>query len=212
MWKWNNMKFVCPREVIEMRQGELKVLCVLGSPKKNGNTAKVLSWVEEEFRVRGHSVEHIHLDSLHLEGCSGCHLCQRDPDELVCSRPDKGIEVFRKMVDADAVVYATPLYCWDFTAQMKPFIDRHLCLSAGNSDPATHRSHVEGKRVALLVTAADHEGEGNTDLISEIFRRFSAYNKTEVAAELIVPFCTTPAALGEKQKARAREFAQAVTG
>ena len=87
---------------------------------------------------------------------------------------DAGVEVFGRMKEADAIVYATPLYCWGFTAQVKPLIDRHLCLATGYGDPSTHKSHIESKRVALLVTAAGQEGKGNSDLITEVFKRLGA--------------------------------------
>ncbi|MFH1069028.1 MAG: flavodoxin family protein [Candidatus Glassbacteria bacterium] len=190
----------------------MKVLCIQGSPRKNGNTATVLGWVEQELNSRGHAVEHLEIAGYGLEGCVGCYKCQLDPAELTCSRQDRGLEVFESMKEADAVIYATPLYCWGFSSQIKPFIDRHLCLSTGYGDPRTHRSHVDGKRVGLLVTAAGQEGKGNSDLIVEVFERLADYVKTDVVARLIVPSCTEPGDLGEKQRKKARAFAEAIAG
>jgi len=190
----------------------MKVLAINGSPRKKGNTARVLGWVEEELRSRGHEVEHVHIDDYKLEGCIGCYQCQEDPEVLYCTRPDAGVEIYGRMKASDAVVYATPLYCWGFTSQIKPLIDRHLCLSTGYGNPSTHKSHVEGRRVALLVTAAGDEGKGNTELLPEVFKRLADYVKTEVVAELIVPLCTEPAALGEEQRAKAVAFAGEIVG
>jgi multimeric flavodoxin WrbA len=190
----------------------MKILCILGSPRKKGNTAKVLGWVEEELRSRANEVEHLHIDDYRLECCAACYRCQENPDELVCSRKDKGVEIFRRMKKADVIIYATPLYCWDFTAQMKPFIDRHLCLSTGSEKPSTHRSHIENKKMALLVTAADKAGKGNTDLIEETFERLTRFTKSNFIARLIVPFCTTPDALGKEQLEKALSFADKIAG
>ncbi len=187
----------------------MKVLALLGSPRKNGNTARVLSWVEDKLKRDGHQVERLDVAALGLEGCAGCHLCQKSaPDELVCSRRDSGLEVFRKMIAADAIIYASPLYWFDFTAQIKSLIDRHLCLIRGGADnPATHYSQLEGKRLALLVTAYDQAGEGNSDLLSEMFRRMAAFCKAPVTAELVVPYCREPKDLGPMQKDSAERFA-----
>ncbi|HUU29475.1 MAG TPA: flavodoxin family protein [archaeon] len=190
----------------------MKVLCILGSPRKKGNTAKILGWVEEELRSRGHQVEHLHIADHKLEGCVACYKCQIDPDELECSRDDEGVEIFRRLKEADVAVYATPLYCWGFTSQMKPFIDRHLCLCTGADDPSTYQSHIENKRMALLVTAADKAGEGNTDLIQEVFKRLTDYTKSRVVALLIVPFCTKPEDLGDSHREKARAFAAEIVG
>ncbi len=186
----------------------LRVVSLLGSPRKNGNTARVLKWVEESLKKAGHSVERLDIAGMGLEGCSGCHLCQNSAaEDLICSRKDRGLEVFGRMIAADAVIYATPLYWWDFTAQIKPLIDRHLCLVRGTDDPVTHRSFLEGKRLGLLVTAYDHAGEGNSDLLSEMFRRMATFCKATVAAELVVPFLRTPLDLGPMQQDSARQFA-----
>ena len=194
------------------QEAEMKVLAINSSPRKNGNTAKVLGWVEEEFRSRGHEVEHIHISDYKLEGCVGCYKCQMDPEELVCSRQDAGVEIFGRMKEADAIVYASPLYCWGFTAQVKPLIDRHLCLATGYGDPSTHKSHIESKRVALLVTAAGQEGKGNSDLITEVFKRLADYVKTDVVAQLVVPFCTQPGDLGDEHKDKACAFVGEILG
>lgn len=185
----------------------LKVLGLSGSPRKNGNTARVLGWVEDELRARGHATERLAVADYALQGCVGCYLCQNHPGELFCSRKDRGLELLGKIVEADLVIYSTGLYWWDFTAQLKLLIDRHFCLVHGSNDPATHASLIENKPLALLVTACDHAGEGNSDLISEMFKRIAAYCKARVAGELVIPFCRTPHDLGEIQREQAREFA-----
>ena len=193
-----------------MAASQMKVLCIQGSPRRGGNTAKVLGWVEDEIRFRGHDVEHIHIEDQKLEGCCGCMFCQSDPDRLECSRKDSGVEIFNKMKEADAVIYATPLYCWGFSSQMKPFIDRHLCLCTGAEEPETYKSHVKNKPVALLVTAMGPDSEGNSDLIKEMFKRLSSYVSTDPVAELVVPFCNEPRDLGEQHKSMAVSFARKI--
>ena len=50
----------------------MKIISLQGSPRKNGNTAKVLSWVEEELLASGHDVESVFLNSKNLKGCLAC--------------------------------------------------------------------------------------------------------------------------------------------
>ena len=190
----------------------MKVLCLQGSPRKNGNTNKILGWVEEALTEAGHEIEHIYVADKHIGGCISCYQCQQDPDELVCSVQDDGNAILASIAAADAVIYATPLYCWDFSGQMKPLIDRHISLVTGFMDPATHKSHVEGTRAGLLVTCGGPAGEGNTDCISTIFRRMADFGKCQVAAELIVPHCMSPDDLGDDQKKIAQEFAEELSG
>ncbi len=63
-----------------------------------------------------------------------------------------------RIISADAVVYASPLYSFDLTAQMKPLVDRSFYLS--------NTLLLAGKRVALLITCGGQE-EGNADLVQE---------------------------------------------
>lgn len=141
----------------------MKVLTLLGSPKKNGKTSTALEMFERSMRSNGDEIERIHIADYHINGCVGCYACMSKIDGPGCVQKDDMNFILEKMLSADAIIYATPLYSFDFTAQMKPFVDRHMCLM--------NKSLLSGKRTALLVTCAAQE-EGNADLIKEAFRRF----------------------------------------
>jgi multimeric flavodoxin WrbA len=112
------------------------------------------------------------------------------------------------MISADAIVYATPLYCWDFTSQMRALIDRHVCLVSGFETPS-HSSALEGKTTALLVTC---EGpvKDNADLIQIMFDRLNGYAKSFVAGKFILPGCVSPDKIGDKADKAAAKMATAV--
>lgn len=182
----------------------MNVLTLLGSPRKQGNTATVLTMLESEFYGR-HTVERINITSQRVNGCLGCGVCQKTADRLGCVQKDDALSVFERMMAADAVVYASPLYCWDFTAQMKALIDRHFCLVTGYGTP-DYRSLVNDKPAALLVTCAGPV-EGNADVIQTVFDRVCHFAKARAVNKTILPFCTTPDALGEEARAAARKLA-----
>lgn len=190
----------------------MKVVCLQGSHKKKGNTSTVLGWVEQALQEAGHEVEHVHVAEKTVGGCIGCYRCQQDPDELVCSVQDDGNGLLEAMAGADALIYATPLYGWDFSSQMKPLLDRHLSFVTGFMDPTAHKSHLEGKTAALLVTCGGPEGAGNTDCISTIWERMASFTKFGPVHQLIVPQCTTPNDFGEEHQATARQFASKIAG
>ena len=114
------------------------------------------------------------------------------------------------MIKADAIVYASPLYCWSFSSQLKPLIDRHVCLVSGYGTP-DHDSLISGKPAALLVTCAGPIA-GNCDPIQGIFNGISSYTKTKAKGNFILPFCTTPDAIGDEGAALAANLARAITG
>jgi len=148
---------------------------------------------EDEVRTK-HGVERINVTEYKIGGCLGCSKCQEIVDETGCVQKDDAMSILDKMIQADAIVYASPLYCWSFTSQLKPLIDRHFCLITGYGTPK-HKSLIEGKSAALLVTCAGPV-EGNCDAIQSIFDGFIDYARLTMMGAFILPFCTTPDSIG----------------
>ena len=184
----------------------MKVTTILGSPRKKGNTATVLGWFEEEAQGQGHDIYRIDIAQSDIKGCLGCHSCEKVPDSPGCVQKDDAMATFDRMMESDTVVYASPLFCWGFTSQMKALIDRHLCL-VKNYATREHKSFLEGKKTALLVTCTGPV-KNNADIIQVLFDRVNRFVKCDVVGKYIVPFCTTPDALGNE----AREVAKKMTG
>jgi multimeric flavodoxin WrbA len=182
----------------------MNILTLLGSPRHEGNTAAVLAMVEDELSGR-HTVERFNITALRINGCLGCGVCQNTDDRPGCAQQDDAPRVFERMMAADAVVYASPLYCWDFTAQMKALIDRHFCLVTGAGTPA-HQSLIKDKPAALLVTCAGPV-KNNADVIQTLFDRICGFCRARAVNKTILPHCTTPDAMGEDARAAARKLA-----
>jgi len=187
----------------------MKVTTILGSSKKKGNTAKVLGWFEEELTNLGHKVDRVNIANSEVKGCLGCGTCQKTADEPGCVQKDDAATVFEKMMSADVVVYTSPLYCWGFSSQMKALIDRHFCLITGYGSPV-YKSLLDGKRTALLVTCAGPV-ENNADLIQGVFDRLNNYGNCNIVGKYVVPFCTTPDAIGDEGLGTARKMVQDIT-
>jgi multimeric flavodoxin WrbA len=185
----------------------MKILTILGSPKKNGNTAGVLD-LFEKLVSDGHDVERIHLPQLNVNGCLGCYACMRTPDEPGCVQKDDGIELLERIFEADAVVYASPLYAWDVTSWLSAAMERHLCFVSGMGTPDC-KSLVSGKPMALLVTCGGPV-EGNADLVQDRFDRFGGFAQSKVVGKYVVPGCTTPDALPDAATAVAKDMAEAI--
>jgi len=188
----------------------MKVLSIFGGPRKNGNTARVLSWVEAELTGLGHEVERINVVENHVAGCLGCANCQQYPDEPGCVQRDDALSIFEKMISSEVTIFSCPLYCWGFPAQLKVLIDRHFCLVTGYG-AGQPKSLIQGRGTVLLVTCAGPV-ENNADLIIETFQRFSNYLLARPVGDLVVPFCTTPDALDDDIRSQALELARKIIG
>jgi len=173
----------------------MKITTLLGSPRPNGNTATVLKRFEELASAQ-HSLRRFNLREAQIHGCLSCMACQRAAGELGCVQKDDALPVFDEMLQSDLIVYATPLYAWDFTAQLKVLMDRQFCLIKMKPDGGK-TSLLDGKKAILLVTCGGPV-EGNADLIQQIFRRAMDYAGCKVVGMYILPGCTTPSQMGER--------------
>jgi len=186
----------------------MKVVLLQGSARKNGNTAKALDWVEQELLTLGHEVESIYLNSKILKGCMGCAKCKEVPDEVGCVQRDDIQDILGKMVNAKAVVFASPLYFWGVTAQLKAVIDRTYSLYTNYHKPG-HASLVEGQRQALLVTGGG-PWDNNAEAAFTAFARIQKPHKAINAGELFIPNCTTPGDMDKTIEAKVIEFARKI--
>ncbi len=98
------------------------VLILSSSPRRGGNSDRLCDRFAEGAREAGHDVEKIFLKDLRIGYCTGCGTCfeGRRP----CPQHDDAAEVLDKMVAADVIVMATPVYFYTLSAQMKTLIDR----------------------------------------------------------------------------------------
>ncbi len=166
----------------------MKIVTIMGSPKKNGKTATALMLFEENMLAKGNDVERVNVTDYKINGCLGCYACMAKKEEPGCIQKDDAQSVFDKMAAADTIVIASPLYSFDLTAQLKPLVDR--CISFSNT------TILNGKHMALLITCAG-QVENNTNLVQEFFRMaFDGENggmfHTKLAGRYVVPYSDSP--------------------
>lgn len=99
-----------------------KILAIIGSPRK-GDTLKAVQKFEEEMKkIEAVEVEYVMLNTLQLSDCSGCHQCILKGHEY-CKESLKVQALHDKMLAADAVILASPVYNQHVTALMKKSLD-----------------------------------------------------------------------------------------
>lgn len=101
-----------------------QVLILMGSPRKGGNTAALLTPFCRELEGSGAQTETVWLYDRHIEPCVACRACQRDWTKFGCSRQDDVQGIFDRVLAADLLVLATPIYSWYCTPPMKALLDR----------------------------------------------------------------------------------------
>ncbi len=186
----------------------MNVLTLLGSARKKGNTATALGWVEDALTGMGHDVTRVFLHGKNLNGCMGCAQCKQVISAPGCIQKDDIPEILDQMTAADLIVFASPLYFWGPSAQIKAVIDRTYSLYTRYHE-TDHSSLLEGRREAFLMTGAggwDNNAEG----AFAAFKRMQKPHKTQYAGELFLANCTVPAEMTDHTKEKTLSFARQI--
>lgn len=136
-----------------------KVLVLSGSPRKNGNSEILCDQFINGASEAGHSVEKIFLGDKKINYCIACGSCQRSNG--VCIHKDDMAEILEKMIEADVIVMASPVYFYTMDAQVKTLIDRTFA----------RYTEIKNKDFYIIITAAD-EGKELLERTIEGFRGF----------------------------------------
>lgn len=99
-----------------------KILVLTSSARVKGNTDLLAEEFIRGAQESGNEVEKIQLSRASIKGCLGCDGCRRNVG--VCVQKDDAIDIMQKMLDADVVVFASPVYFYNVNAQMKLLWDR----------------------------------------------------------------------------------------
>lgn len=98
-----------------------KVLVISGSPRKGGNSDTLCDQFILAAKEAGNDVEKISLRDKKINFCTGCYACKNSG---VCIQKDDMAEILDKMMTADVILMATPVYFYTMDGQMKTLIDR----------------------------------------------------------------------------------------
>lgn len=99
-----------------------KVLILSGSPRKNGNSDLLCDEFMRGALDNGNEVEKIRVAEKKINYCRACYYCSKNNG--VCCINDDMADILQKMIDADVIVLASPVYFYSIDAQLKALIDR----------------------------------------------------------------------------------------
>jgi multimeric flavodoxin WrbA len=153
------------------------IVAVNGSPHLGaGNTAMMLAMLGGPLKALGATLDVIHLCEHQVEYCVGCGTCL---EHGRCWIPDDHAILLARLLAADAVVLASPVYFYHVTAQMKTFLDRSLALG--------HRPR-PGWKPGLAVSVSAGQGEVSTaDYLAGRLRVYGAFPVGTLTALATVP-------------------------
>ncbi len=131
----------------------MRVLGIIGSPRKGGNTDVLVSEVLKGATSRGATVEKVYLNDLNMRGCQACEACRAGGGYIGCVQDDDVPELLEKLATADSFVLGCPIYCFGPSAQAKTFLDRWYGLSY--IENGERKSRLRGKKMVLVLVYGD---------------------------------------------------------
>jgi len=125
-----------------------KIMVLNGSPRANGNTAELIRYFTEGAESAGHVVTCFDLQKMNIHPCLGCCKGGKDHDSP-CVQKDDMEKIYPVYKEADMVVFASPLYFWTISAQLKCALDRLFAVAECD------RSFRNPKKDCALIMASE---------------------------------------------------------
>lgn len=155
-----------------------KILGVVGSPRKNGNTHILVSNILEGAKGEGAVVDILFLSDLNIMECNGCHACWEGKQ---CSKNDNMKDIYTKIIQSDVIIFGTPVYWYGPTALMKGFIDRFVYFNCPEN-----RAKIKGKS-AVIAVPFEEENLETASLLVAFFEKSLHYLQMNLIGKIIVP-------------------------
>ncbi|MDR3319757.1 MAG: flavodoxin family protein [Desulfovibrio sp.] len=156
------------------------ILVLSGSPRKNGNTERLMSAFVDGATAVGKTVKTFCVAGLKIGGCRGCEYCFTHNG--ICVQTDDMSPILDELRKTDALVLASPVYYFSVTAQLKLAIDRFFALLEDG---------MPVKRAALLMTCGDDTDAAAASSIA-MFRQIASYQKWDEAGIIVAPSLHNP--------------------
>lgn len=159
----------------------MRIVVLQGSPNKDGSTALLVEEFSRGAREAGHAVARIDVADLTIDPCHGCVACGYGARP--CVRCDDMAQVLDQILGADMVVFATPLYYYGMSAQLKTVIDRFCSENVA----------ITAKRLrAALITVAWNADTWTFEALGAHYKTLCRYLDMQDMGEVLGLGCGTP--------------------
>ncbi|HWQ19884.1 MAG TPA: flavodoxin family protein [Methanotrichaceae archaeon] len=140
----------------------MKAIGIVGSPRKNGNVDTLVQAVLDGAREAGYQTAKYNLNEMDYSGCQACNYCKGHDQ---CRLDDDVSKLLGSIADADAVVFGSPIYFFQFTGQFRLMEDRMFSLIDED-----FRSRLRPGKKAVIVTS---QGDPNPDSFNNVSQEFA---------------------------------------
>jgi multimeric flavodoxin WrbA len=152
----------------------MKILALIGSPRKGGNTDIIVNQILEGAMTQGHKTTTLYLYDYEILPCIDCRTCKKG--KLVCTLKDDMVKIYPELEKADLIIFGTPIYWYGPTAKMKLLIDRLRPFIA--NEKLKHKK--------ALIVAPSAEGEMACTPLLEMFSMSFDYLGMQLVDKILI--------------------------
>jgi multimeric flavodoxin WrbA len=150
----------------------MSVVAVLGSPRRNGNSASLAGIILNEAEKTGKETRTFFLNDLTYRGCYACYACKQNAEN--CILDDSLTPVLEAVAAADVVIFATPVYFGDVTGQFKLFFDRTFSYFTPDYRTAANPSRLAPGKKLIFVQS---QGQPDPAFFDDVYPRYDRFFK-----------------------------------
>ena len=158
----------------------MRITVLMGSPNKNGSTSILVSAFKKGAEEAGHQTEVIDICRMNIHPCTGCVACGY---EGPCVQKDDNEQIREKLLKSDMIVFATPLYYYGMSAQLKTVIDRFCAYNS-----SLNSRHLK----SALLTVAWNNDNWTFDALTSHYQTLVRYINFDDQGMILGYGCGTP--------------------
>ena len=159
----------------------MKITVLMGSPNRKGSTGILVDEFKKGAEESGHQVEVIDVCHANIHPCTGCVACGY---EGPCVQKDDNETIRTNLLSSDMVVFATPLYYYGMSAQLKTVVDRFCAYNS-----SLNSKHLK----SALLTVAWNSDDWTFDALTAHYKTLVRYIHLEDCGQVLGYGCGTPA-------------------
>lgn len=155
----------------------MRICVLMGSLRPTRNTAEICKPFIDELRLNQVEVEYISLHNKNIAPCIGCYKCQNVEGEYGCSQEDDMRGIIENILQANVLVFATPIYTWQATPPMKAVMDRMYGLNKFYG--SAPRAVLNENQAYALIATCGYDLDYGAGLLDEGIKRWCKHSGLE---------------------------------
>ena len=146
------------------------IVCILGSPRVNGNSSVLANAFCSSAKNSGAKVKFFQLSELDYKGCQNLFVCKTVSDR--CGQSDDLTQVLEAVRTADIVLLSSPIYFTDVSGQLKMCLDRWFSFFVPDYANSTKKSRLKSGKTIVLIQTQGEGAERYTDILEKYNHSF----------------------------------------